>query len=690
MSSTSTIPNPCLVAILLVCQTRSGSGPQLVHHWPPDPLSQLSRSRNPADHLHETDEDLSDDSYSWSSDDGDLDPFDRDFSKNTSNTHHTSGIQSDGTRTEPKQLLGLAEDGLISLLTPDRSWNKKKFELSINDLTFVGRPVFARQNGSWRRQKDVDKSQQNLSRLETEQSTDNEAEHDETDGSEGTDKVKAVPTHTKSELTMFHIVFVMDPPPLEHSHRLKEMYDNVVKKFSKALKWVQAHHNYVWNQTELLLSKRQELSRDGEESDATYASESLESSSLAKAITTVYTAIASSRIASISLLPGVSMSMQIRPITSTPYLPSLTDPPILPGVWLTTAVEPPVGSQAGDKPTSRDMVELAKSYTLLLKSPPHRIAKDAQAAGGPMASHLPKFVAALRPTKSFFKLSNDYQISLAHVQLLARHLVYWRRAVAIPPLNQRDTYIVSPNADFRKIREACRSYESQFPASLPSLPKLLGFLSGIPRPFGTLIPSPDHKDIYMLVLAWLMRNGWVTQLRTFAYVRVGNDVKKQARAKERDARTSVSVSQSSDITNETGKAGEASSSQRPSFISRQSSDGRRSLKEPNTKGASLIKSPPRATPEESQWLTYLHDSILNGNGLFSNLNDEERQELHYYWPSLSKHFDGITALETVPVREGLKRKVVWGLYSKLGLNFDDGVEDHEGLNNSIIVTIRHW
>lgn len=695
MSSQVSIPNPCLLAILLVCQTRSGSGPQLVYHWPPDPLSDAAAAANKVE--TDDEDDTSEDSEDWSSDDDYYDLANgRESQKKADDDEHKSadsGELSSAAGNRSQTILGLDEDGLVGLLSPDRSWNKRKFELSINELTFVGRPIFARQNGSWRKTKPSRPAQDRSASPTTEQTTEDEADGQSDaqnqDERQSTTETETETERVKSELTMFHLVFVMNPPPLDHTHRIKEMYDNVIKKFSRALKWVQSHHDYVWKETEALSSKRQQLATDSARSYV--QSDLLETSSLAKAIRTVHGAISSSRIATVPLVPGVSISLQIPPITSTAYLPALTEPPIPPGLWLTTATEAASNSGQGDKQAASNTIQLMKSYTLLLKSPPHKIARDAQAEGGPISTHLPRFVAALRPTKSFYKLANQHQISLADVQLLARHLVYYRRAVAIPPLNQTDTYIVSPNADFRNIGDACKSYEAQFPASLPSLPKLLGFLSGIPRPYRTLIPSPDHKDIYMLMLAWLMRNGWVTQLRTFAYVRVNSDLKKQARDRERDSRSSVSQSFNSTTDGSKQNTDGSGLPQRPSFASRQSSDGRQSIRGATSlKGTSLIKSPPRASPEESRWLTHIHDSMLEGEGIFANLSEQDRDELHHYWPLLSKHFDGTTALESIPIKEGLKRKMVWSLYAKLGLNFDRGVEDECGSNKSIIVTIRHW
>ncbi len=122
-----------------------------------------------------------------------------------------------------------------------------------------------------------------------------------------------------------------------------------------------------------------------------------------------------------------------------------------------------------------------------------------------------------------------HNISLRRIQVLSRHLIYWRRARAIPPLHQRDTYIVSPNADLRELPTAAVAYAARFP-SLPSLPKMLALLSGHPRAFSTLIPSKDHREAYLDILAWLMKGGWVTQLRVFAWVRVPRAIRLQVRA----------------------------------------------------------------------------------------------------------------------------------------------------------------
>ena len=75
----------------------------------------------------------------------------------------------------------------------------------------------------------------------------------------------------------------------------------------------------------------------------------------------------------------------------------------------------------------------------------------------------------------------------------------------------------------RKLKSACTQYAKLFPA-LPTLPKMLSLLSSSTRPYSTFIPSKDHKLAYFDILAWLMRGGWVTQLRAFGWVRVPGEV----------------------------------------------------------------------------------------------------------------------------------------------------------------------
>lgn len=743
MAASTPSASPCLVAILLVIQPRSGSGARLVFHYPPEPLS---ADEDPADKAElaltseHTSSSSSDEGSSTEEEGHDLRPG---YGQKT-RQHNARGAARTGDEDEREHarsdqhyeehqwrpswepLLGLGSSGLAGLLAASRIWHMRKFELGINDLCFVGRPVFVREDGFWKKQKSLRVAQSNSalpdplaggSALPKDEVTDSEATEDSTDAAD------TKSTSKKNQLTMFNVVFVLDPPILEHDLRVKEMYKHVVKKFTRALKREQARNDFVWKESENIQSIKSRHTTQRSSAKTLYT-ELLSKSQLAASIASVYRAVSTSRIISLNLSQSTSVVLQIPLVPSISVLPSLTDPPVPAGLWLTTFNDATPSSSEIEGFAAASAGQLAKHVTLLLKEPPQRIVKDAQAIGGPLATRLIRFVNTIKPTKSFHKLATASQISWRETELLASLLITWRRAMLIPPLHQRDTYIVSPNADMSKLKAACKAYNAVFP-TLPGLATILGALSDTPRPWMVLIPSSDHKEAYYEILAWLMKGGWVTQMRTFAYVRVSPEVKKAVREQENQAdlkKKAEAAAKSAEIksreangstdgahdstsianTNTDGNTNHSSftsdNSRRPSLMSHPSSDQRqqtlssKAAQDPNA--ASLILNPSRASPLESKWLDYIASSLLTFQYSPVELSAEERVELKTYWLRFVKYFNGSEPLEFIPVREGLKRKLVWDLLGKMGLDFDGGVEmeggDRSGGNGRILVTVRHW
>jgi nitrogen permease regulator 3-like protein len=766
--------NPSLLGILLVVQTRTGTGAQVLFHYPPDPLSDdESNLPSDPDQTNAVDASSSSESDSESSSDdnlnvpaasavsgvGDGSVEDRDDQASS----RLSKVRSNEDWTPSwEPLLGIGEEGLVSLLAPGRVWHKRRFELGINDLILLGRPVYARESGAWtrrRRRRRRNRGKQGLENLDENAAEASEASSEdnlERADVEHHDEADPTPDSTggKSQLTMFHVVFVMNPPVLEHHLRVKDMYDNVVRKFSKVLKHEQASHDYVWRQTDIIQNIKAIHSHNQSSTQALYA-ELLKQSPLAAAIATTYRAISTSRVAAVALSPEVSLSLQIPPVTSTSYLPSLSEPPLQPGMWLTTANDTHNTTSDLDTATTASTNQLAKSFTLLLREPKAKILKDVQMAGGDIAEPLATFISKLRPSKSFYKLSQLMHLSLADIQLLSRHLIYWRRAIAIPPLHHRDTYIISPNADLSALSSAADSFATTFPM-LPPLPRLLSLLSGQPVPFGTLIPSSDHKEEYYRVLGWLMRGGWITQLRSHAYIRVSSATKRAVRdhvhaeklaatqssleridlhprhkpaagaPRNSNNQLSSSATTAAALANQQLSSSTASSlsahshamsrshsqSHRPSLLSRPSSDTSASRAHPaqahNPLHSSLVLSPLRATPLEASWLAQIHASLapqLEGDVRGSSaadvaakelwdtsLTEEDKAALYAAWPILAKYFNGVEPLEGIAVREGMKRKVVWELLGKAGLKWgwETGIVDDEGRRRGLLVSVRHW
>jgi hypothetical protein len=114
-------------------------------------------------------------------------------------------------------------------------------------------------------------------------------------------------------------------------------------------------------------------------------------------------------------------------------------------------------------------------------------------------------------------------LPLSLVLSMARELIDLDMARAIPPLSNRGVYIVSPLAPIQSITPFTREFKLRFPTS-PSLPTLLSTIStGPPKRWDTILLvyprlSPD-------VLPFLMRKGWVIQLRQFYFIRIPRRIK---------------------------------------------------------------------------------------------------------------------------------------------------------------------
>lgn len=463
-------------------------------------------------------------------------------------------------------------------------------------------------------------------------------------------------------------------------------------------------------------------------------SELINNSSLARAIYTIYSGISNSKIASVTLSPEVSVSLQIPPLTSISQLPMSNDTSYA-GLWLTTADTLSPADETPSRAIESPHQIMAKHFALLLLDNEATILKDVEASGGALGPALAHYIRCSKPNKSFAQISASSGISLENIQLLASHLVYWRRARTIPPLHQRDTYIVSPNCDLSKLSAATVAYASAFPTS-PSLPKMLSMLSGTPRPYYTLIPSKDHKETYFAILSWLLRGGWVTQLRSFARVRVTPEIKLavERRVRREELEKYLSSSRRPSGSSDENTKGESvvddddhqaehrtSSSSLKSYESgdhtpvpggRDANDQygmsdsylKRNV---SLSKASLILFPHRASPLESLWLDEITsrfaDEFLTStelglkapsksstanNGSLKDANSEIT--LKKWWSRFVKYFNGHDALEKIAVREGLKRSVTWQILLRMGVASAMFPGSEDDIQEQVLVVARHW
>lgn len=169
---------------------------------------------------------------------------------------------------EWEEVFGLRTSVWGKILSPTRSFHKKRFEVGVNDLTFVGWPVFVREDGTWKKkqkktglgrpQPESDSgsapamkgrksgSSTRLSELQL-------LEENEATNILGKDENELDHEREKDGMTMFNVVFILNPPLLEYNFRVREQYDNVIKKFGKGLKSEQERVGYVWEQSQTIL-----------------------------------------------------------------------------------------------------------------------------------------------------------------------------------------------------------------------------------------------------------------------------------------------------------------------------------------------------------------------------------------------------------------------------------------------------
>lgn len=207
------------------------------------------------------------------------------------------------------------------------------------------------------------------------------------------------------------------------------------------------------------------------------------------------------------------------------------------------------------------------NYALLLLDEPNNIINSLETfsyqddIGSVILKHLVRNIQPNIPLKSYHYLiselldspssQNDLTSETSSfesgiLRSCALHLMYWRPARIVIPVSSKYTYIVSPLApiqgytidDFKStsqhddkvnivendknndangesvplIYQNSILFRSKFP-SLPTLPIFLNLLSADkPQAYNNIIPSRDHKPVYLNALGWLIQYGYVTQL----------------------------------------------------------------------------------------------------------------------------------------------------------------------------------
>lgn len=514
----------------------------------------------------------------------------------------------------------------------------------------------------------------------------------------------------EKNMNMFHVCFVMNPLLVEYNQRIDDMFHYAVARLSMLLRYAQAKSNYVSKECHIIMKERERVLKHSRTYKAIKGANNrgkylyhriLVKSSLARALTLCVEKLQKNDIACLEIGDDKVMALQIPIQNEFSILPNFKLNPVLRGSYLSSILNSrflsaPIskeeslnGYSNGEDENVSDLLHLG----LLLLDEPANIMKELETfsyqddIGNIVLTHIVKHIQPTVPLGSYQYLIDDllgesseengvgssFQTSM--LRSCALHLLYQRHARVVIPLSSRNTYIVSPLAPVRGyskndyegahisnmplIYQNQNTFKGRFP-TLPSLPSFLHLLStGRPKPYGNIIPSKEHKAIYLGALSWLLRYGYVTQLLTFVCIRVDRQIKM---AVDEDLEKEGFKAKTHTIHRDHGMMDNAARSaksdivqvERRAYSNEEVEEdiARFAYDDPDiSRDYTIILEPERATAIEKRWMfKCVQDQPTDVQKLFSKM---------------LKYFNGRIPMELVMLREGLSRHEIRKLVTVL-------------------------
>lgn len=278
------LPSPSNFLAVALVINRSRDGPRFVFHYPPHVQpANYPKKKSKGEETFDLDEE----------DDLFLDqPFrpglDRTASLGT-NPPDVSQWNSDdhlvtesGTQVVPwEHVAGFPTKDLENILTPARAYHKKLFHVSLDPLRCVSYPVYVPENGTWKKkrkqQKQKQQQQQQQSDSKNPKTDDDDAapatdiegpttgsgnrrDSDAADHANAKETAKAAARTAddtedkKSSMTMFNLVFILNPEKHEAKDLVDLMFFHIIKKINKAYKYCQQRSDFVWKESKKILA----------------------------------------------------------------------------------------------------------------------------------------------------------------------------------------------------------------------------------------------------------------------------------------------------------------------------------------------------------------------------------------------------------------------------------------------------
>lgn len=253
---------------------RSRDGPRFVFHYPPCilPTASSKQAGEPGDDVDDEDDDALRRRPSREArlETGSSSAL---LAAELAQWNHDDHIVTEsGTQIVPwEHVAGFPTKDLENILTPARAYHKKLFQVSLDPLYCVSYPIQVPENGVWRKKKGKNSKTQRpqqrepgaLRREDDEPSpadVSGEGAPSDADKIEARDMLKplAKPAEEvedkKSSMTMFNLVFFLNPKKHEVKPLVDIMFTHIIKKINKAYKYCQQRTDFVWKESKRILA----------------------------------------------------------------------------------------------------------------------------------------------------------------------------------------------------------------------------------------------------------------------------------------------------------------------------------------------------------------------------------------------------------------------------------------------------
>lgn len=193
--------------------------------------------------------------------------------------HDDHLVTESGTQIVPwEHVAGFPTKDLENILTPAKAYHKKLFQVSLDPIYCVSYPICVPENGVWqKKKKDKDPLKQrrrqrasgSVRRDDGDASPNGPAGSARSGGEKGLsdaaqtearDSLKPLARQAdeaedkKSNMTMFNLVFFLNPKKHEVKPLVDIMFTHIIKKINKPYKYCQQRSDFVWKESKRILA----------------------------------------------------------------------------------------------------------------------------------------------------------------------------------------------------------------------------------------------------------------------------------------------------------------------------------------------------------------------------------------------------------------------------------------------------